>query len=95
MGKRKLKFDMRKNHERKRYNMKLVVSIPRNQVSVGQLIVSIPLPLYISLDVNETSTLYSRLVATKLVPYGWNMIMSSGVLLLSKILSIASVIICG
>ena len=93
MGKRKLKFDMRKNHERKRYNMKLVVSIPRNQVSVGQLIVSIPLPLYISLDVNKTSTLYSRLVATKLVPYGWNMIMSSGVLLLSKthfLLSIAS-----
>ena len=70
MGKRKLRFDHRKNYERKKRKAEIVkapVSMPPS------LIISLPLILYNSLPATSPSTLFSRLSSTGSLQAGWLM----------------------
>ena len=69
MRRRRLRFDARKNFERKKYSecSELVVSVPLDLVSVpaddanpSELIVSLPLSAYTSTPLPDASALHSR-----------------------------------
>ena len=82
MGKRKLRFDQRKNYERKKYGVtELSVSIPLSQLPQAviplemahpsQLMIHLPLSAYTSSTVPDTTALYLRLRRSNLLPPGW------------------------
>ena len=65
MGKRKLKFDVRKNCERKR--KKPLELCP----ATCSLLVSLPISAYLSAEAADTALLHSRIVALQSLPPGW------------------------
>ena len=75
MGKRKFRLKHVKNYEKKKYqNMQLKVSYPLHLVKpdpVSELMLCIPLNIYIKSLAPNASVLYSRLSTTKLVPKEW------------------------
>ena len=80
MGRRRLRFDARKNFERKKYSEcnELVVSVPLDLVSVpaddanpSELIVSLPLSAYTSTPLPDASALHSRVSKSNTLPAGW------------------------
>ena len=79
MGKRKLRFDSRKNFDRKRYR-KITVSVPLEVVSVNtedaeesELIVSLPLSSYTSATLPDGTVLHSRISRSNPLPAGWTL----------------------
>ena len=76
MGKRKLRFDSRKNFERKKYK-KITVSVPLEVVSVNteesELIVSLPLSSYTSATLPDATVLHSRISRSNPLPAGWTL----------------------
>ena len=79
MGKRKLRFDARKNFERKKYR-KIMVSVPLEVVSVNtndaeesELIVSLPLSAYTSATLPDATVLHSRVSRSNALPAGWTL----------------------
>jgi len=82
MGRRKLRFDARKNFERKKYSKssELTVSIPLDLLSVpsddanpSELIVSLPMSAYTSSPVSDASALHSRVSRSTTLPAGWTL----------------------
>ena len=75
MGKRKFRLKHVKNYEKKKYqNMQLKVSYPLHLVKpdpVSELMLCIPLNIYIKSLAPNASVLYSRVSTTKLVPKEW------------------------
>ena len=67
MGRRKLKFDLRKNYE-----PKLKVSIPLDKLDVLPLNLSLPLSVHANAPVTSRQHLGDRLRATTLLPRGWS-----------------------
>ena len=67
MGRRKLKYDLRKNYE-----TKLKVSIPLDKLKVLPLHLSLPLSAYANAPVSNGQHLGERLRATTLLPRGWS-----------------------
>ena len=79
MGKRKLRFDARKNFECKKYR-KITVSVPLEVVSVNtddaeesELIVSLPLAAYTSATLPDATVLHSRKSRSNALPAGWTL----------------------
>ena len=76
MGKRKMRFDPRKNYERKKYKTtELTVSIPTRLLPVPahptELVVSLPLAVYTSSTVPDTCCLHDRVMKSTQLPPGW------------------------
>ena len=79
MGGRKLRFDRRKNQERKRNAQKreseLVVSIPLALLPPPtDCVVSLPLSLYTSSNVSHAAALHMRLTKLRSIPTGWTIL---------------------
>ena len=79
MGKRKLRFDARKNFECKKYR-KITVSVSLEVVSVNtddaeesELIVSLPLSSYTSATLPDATVLHSRISRSNALPAGWTL----------------------
>ena len=70
-GKRKLRFDQRKNYERKKRRMTVSPLTCPNTPS-RELVVSIPLSAYTSSSATNASTLFSRLRCTGCLQKGWS-----------------------
>lgn len=66
MGRRKLRFDLRKNYERKKYGLQ--VKIPLELLKPSNLIVQLLISAY---SAPVPTMLRSRLGATQLLPMGW------------------------
>ena len=67
MGKRKLKFDVRKNHDKT-----LKVSIPLDKLDVLPFHLSLPASVYTNAPVSNGKHLGDRLKVTPLLPRGWS-----------------------
>ena len=79
MGKRKLRFDARKNFKCKKYR-KITVSVLLEVVSVNtddaeesELIVSLPLAAYTSATLPDATVLHSRKSRSNALPAGWTL----------------------
>ena len=70
MGKRRLRFDQRKNYERKKRRMS--VNTPPDLSTQQELVVSLPLSAYMSTATTDVSTLFSRLRSMNSLPAGWS-----------------------
>ena len=73
MGKRRIRFDQRKNYERKlrlhRQQLQLYKSTPQSS-----LVVKLTIKSYISADVSKSLTcLYNRLQNSQMLPQKWKM----------------------
>ena len=74
MGGRKLRFDSRKNRERKRQLEKpldLTVSIPLHLLPAAEFVVSISTSVYTAAVVSDSTVLHSRLKQLSILPAGW------------------------
>ncbi len=71
MGRRKLRFARKKNHERNKYGYGLRVKVPLEVLKPSQLIVQLPISAYTSATVPDAAALRSRLGKSNLVPSGW------------------------
>ncbi len=69
MGRRKLRFDLRKNHERKKYGLR--VKIPLQVLKPPHLMVQLPISAYTSATAPDPTILRSRLGKSNLLPSGW------------------------
>ena len=69
MGRRRLRFDQRKNYERKKYGLGRKTSV--EQMKPSELVVCLPLSAYTSSEVADSSTLHTRLKQSNKVPPGW------------------------
>lgn len=69
MGRRKLRFDHRKNSERKKYN--LHVKIPLAIITPSELVVHLPLSSFISSQARDADALLSRLRKSDRIPTSW------------------------
>ena len=76
MGKRRLRFNAKKNFERKKYR-KITVSVLLEVVSVNtdesELIVNLPLSAYTSATLPDVTVLHSRISRSNALPAGWNL----------------------
>ena len=70
MGKRRLRFDQRKNYERKKRRMS--VNTPPDLSTQQELVVSLPLSAYMSTATTDVSTLFSRLRSMNSLPASWS-----------------------
>ena len=70
MGRRKLRFDQRKNYERKKYGLHIRIPLKKLKKPT-KLVVSLPIAVYSSTPVPELSVLYSRLKHT--ITPGWSL----------------------
>lgn len=66
MGVRKLRFDVRKNHERRKYRK--VLTTPPQQLEIK---VSLPLSAYIATAAPDITTLHTRLMSLHVLPTEW------------------------
>lgn len=69
MGKRKLRFDQRKNYERKKYG--LFVKIPLALLNPSELVVHLPLSAFLSSEARDADALLSRLRKSNRLPTSW------------------------
>ena len=78
MGKRRLRFDQRKNHERLKYAPKsLTVSVPHS-ISVMAFRESLPLrysSLYTTSPATDIATLHARIVTCQVLSPGWTILL--------------------
>ena len=81
MGKRKLRFDLRKNHERK----KLIVQIPLALIKPPSLLVRLPLSIYLSAPTKTPAALVSRFNISEQVLSQWTLVEKEGTVLLYKL----------
>lgn len=72
MGRRKLRFDVRKNYERRKYGLR--VRIPMKLLKPSQLMVKVPISAYLAATVPDTILLRSRLLKSNLIPSGWSVL---------------------
>jgi len=82
MGRRKLRFDARKNFERKKYSKSseltvsiplVLLSVPSDDANPSELIVSLPMSAYTSSPVPDASALHSRVSRSTTLPAGWTL----------------------
>lgn len=66
-----MRFDVRKNSERKRRKLELSVSIPLEYIRPPPLVVSLPVSSYTSALVGDVAQLRSRLQTSSFLPSGW------------------------
>jgi len=66
MGKRKLRFDVRKNYERKKYQQR------KEQMKDVTLLVSFPISSYKTAVAPCVDTLRKRLIQSAVLPVGWS-----------------------
>ena len=79
VGKRRLRFDLRTNYERRKYG--LHVKIPLELVKSSELMIHLLLSAYTSSEVADVSVLHTRLKMSKKIPPGWMMLKQSTSLL--------------
>ena len=76
MGGRKLRFNQRKNFERKKWKKKpqdsLIVSIPLRLLPEVEYAVSIPISIYLSAETFDLSLLWSRLRQSNVSDLGYS-----------------------
>ena len=69
MGKRKLRFDQRKNYERKKYGFRVMMQLAL--LTPHELVVHLPLSAYFGADARDASVLLSRLQRSEKIPNSW------------------------
>jgi len=69
MGKRKLRFDQRKNYERKKHS--LHVKIPLALLTPSELTVHLPLSAFLLSEARDADALLSRLRKSDRIPSSW------------------------
>ncbi len=82
-GQRKFRLSSRKNYERKKYQSRLIISIPqlfydnhdkaRKPEPTLELLVSIPLSIYLDLNVSDPNRLFQMVARLKILPMGWSL----------------------
>ena len=70
MGRRKLKYQERKNYERKKHNL-------HARILPSKLLVHLPLSAYTSSKVSDVTALHTRLEQSKMLPSLWNILQQS------------------
>lgn len=74
MGRRKLRFDIRKNQERKQQRkrpLNLIMSIPLQLLPTRECVVSIPICIYTSAVISNSAVLQSCLSQLSILPDRW------------------------
>ena len=76
MGRRKVRFDSRKNYERKQRSKRvnaliLTVSIRLELLPARECLVSVPISAYTGAVVPNVATLHSRLAQLSVLPHEW------------------------
>ena len=69
MGRRKLRFDLRRNYDRKKCGLK--DRTPLELLKPSELVVRLPTSAYNSSEVTDATRLHTRLSQSNKVPPGW------------------------